>query len=165
MGLTYIQAATIAGSSTTSISGAYGSPTTSQSWLVAFVWVNTQSTIFAITDTLGNTWTQVGSNIVDTTKHPEIGIFQCKINKVGGGANTITATSTASGYMRTEMAEYTGQILSGDPVDVSAGNFWYYTNGSIGPITGGFSDETLVTLSYLQTGSDVTSPDGTIRLN
>jgi hypothetical protein len=164
MGLTFVQGQTVlAGTGTSSGPTAYNTNTTGSSWLLVMGFVLTTSAVtLSITDSLGNTWNQIGSNIVFQTN--TIGIFEVPANNVSGGANTVTLHSSVSAQLALAMAEYTGQTLSGEPVDVFTSSTWASTAASFG-ITGNFTNESLIALAWDSSTGAITGADGTVRLN
>ena len=72
--------------------------------------------------------------------------------------------STVSTFLAVTIAEYTAQA-PGNPVDVFATASWSTSSASIGPVTGSFSNESLVTFAYLVNPQAITGAEGTVRLN
>lgn len=86
--------------SATTIAQAYGSNNTAGSNLLAFItWSRGSSaTITGVADTRGNAWTQLGATIADTTNGQNAALFVAY--NVTAGANTVTATLSASSTFR-----------------------------------------------------------------
>src|SRR6266478_7809963 len=111
MALTFVQTVQgISGAGVTTFAQAYGSNSTASSYLLALGLVSgTSAVTMTVTDSLLNTWTQIGSNISDGAN--VLALFQVPSNSVAGGANTVTLHSTRSATLALVLAEYTGQAL------------------------------------------------------
>lgn len=116
-GLTFVQATNaISGAGVTSFSKAYTSNTTGSSYLLAFVLTaGLAANTVTVTDTLSNSWTQIGTAISDGTN--EYNLFQCPSNNASGGACTVTCHGSSTLFMLMIM-EWTGQAVS-SPLDAS----------------------------------------------
>ena len=164
MALTFVQAPSTEGAATgTSVPLAYGSNTTGSSLLFALGLVATASAVtLSVTDSLGNTWTQIGGNLSNGSN--TLALFWAK-NSAGGGANTVTLNSTVSAALRLDIAEYTGQATS-NPIDIVGSANWPSTSASIGPILTSFTNEQFIAFARLASGGTaVTGADGTVRLS
>lgn len=145
----------------TTLATAYGQNTTSKSWLLAMAAVNTTSAVtISLTDTLGNTWQQVGSSFLAGAW--TLAIFQVEQNAAGGGPNTVTLTSSVSDALRLTLVEYTGQA-SGNPIDSFISNSYFTAQMSAGPFNPTNTNETEVVIGQLNSSSAVTSADGSLR--
>lgn len=116
-GLTFVQASNTVVGGVNTISKAYVTPTTASSYLVAMVLTaGLSANAVTVTDTLSNTWTQIGTAITDGINL--YNLFQCPSNKVSGGANTVTANVASSTTLMLMVLEWTGQAVS-TPLDAS----------------------------------------------
>jgi len=111
----------------TTTSLAYSSPVTTGHLLWGFfAWSSTTATN-TVTDSCGNTWTNVGSLIADSTYG-----FSAQIayvaNAIGGSACNVTMTVSAPVYSRTIMIHEVGGISTSSPLDGFGGQ----TNGWCG---------------------------------
>jgi len=109
-------------SSSSTVALAYTSNVTSGSLLVATVaWGDSTQTISGVADSLGQTWTQVGSTV---TGLDELGFWRMAVfykANSGAGADTVTATfSAATTYRQISVTEYSG-ILTASPLDQTVG--------------------------------------------
>ncbi len=168
MGLTFRQVNPTEGVATsTSVASAFASNVAANSIMFMLCLAVTVSTTFSVTDSLGNTWTQIGTNQLDGTGTESNALFWAK-NTGGAGANTVTMHSTTSAVLRTSQCEYTGQYAgSGNPIDNSAYEALASggTASSVGPVNFTVTNESLVCLGRLGLGGSpgVTGADGTVR--
>lgn len=94
---------------------AYGTSTTSGSFLLAWIGAPNAITIGTPTDTLLNTWVKIGSSITYSASG-SAAFFYVASNKVGGGANTVQFSTTAAASTSYGIMEFTGQATS-SPLD------------------------------------------------
>lgn len=86
-----------ANSSVKTVTTSGGSTTASGSdFFVVAAWYNS-TTAPVITDSKGNTYTQVGTNVYNTTDQTGMAVFRC-LNGTGGSGHTFTMTSGAGTY-------------------------------------------------------------------
>jgi hypothetical protein len=160
MGLTFVQSVSgISGAGATSFGLAYGSNTTGSSYLLALGVVSGLAAVtITATDGLGNTWSQIGSNISDGIN--QYALFQVPTNAVGGGADTVTLHSTVSSTLALVLAEYTGQASS-NPLD-SSSTFTSASTGTItiGPTAGNQTNEEFIALGWCGTTASVVANSG-----
>jgi len=160
MAITWIQSTQgISGAGVTSFAGAYGTNTTANSYLLALGLVSGLTAVtMTATDTLGNTWTQIGSNMTDTIN--QYALFQVPKN-VAAGANTVTLHSTVSSTLAMVIVEYTGQVQAGAPLDTStffgSGNTGAVT---IGPIAGNQTNEEYIGIAWVNSAAAVVPNSG-----
>lgn len=157
MALTFVQAAAVKGATVSTLAKAYTSNTTGSSYLLAWVLINpTTTTLTNITDTLGNTWVPIAAQTPEN-----IYVYECRINNVAGGANTVTANfSTNASFCQLLIAEYTGQITSGSPAE-SCSAFKDATGASFtgNTVATTFTNETIVGIGFWN-GTGVLTPTG-----
>jgi len=147
-----------------STSRAYDNVTVGGSLLIASVIIYKSSgspTFVSLSDTLGNTWTQVGTweSIYGGTFI--WGIF-CAPNSLLGGANTVTLTAGAgTSSVELSLLEYYGALLS-SPVDTSSltASSSSGTTLTTPSIATSFPNETLVALGRTNTGSQASASAG-----
>lgn len=166
MGLTFVQLSTDTILNSTSVSKAYPSDTTLGSLLLCHGNNLAGGATFGVTDTLGNTWTQLGHTSPTGGSPAEAAVFFA-IN-VGFGPNTITWHSTVSGSMSIFAAEYTGQAIGANPIDQILGDDRWFETGTgtvnFGSITTTATNETLIFFGRQQFNSNMTAQDGsTVR--
>lgn len=127
-----------------SYSLAYTNSTTSLSLLLAFIHADTSLVPTSVTDSLGNTWT----NVYIDPRTLSDSIWMCSPNKAGGGANTVTAHFGSNfSYVNVILMEYANQAAS--PFDKavvsvdSTGTSWTGT-----PVTPTQTNETIITVGF-----------------
>jgi beta-glucanase (GH16 family) len=154
--LTFIQGTSNATFSGTTVAKAYASNTTGSSLLLAFTQFNAVTGSAAVTDTLGNTWAQIGTPTIIGGN--TVQLWQVPVNKAPGGANTVTSTAPVSnGFNVLGILEYTNQAAT--PIDVvSAWASGTGTTATTPSITTNFTNETLVVFGV--NGDGLTSTAG-----
>lgn len=89
--------------------------------IIGVSWVDTSSTITQVSDTDGNTYTQVGSPLVKNNV-AQLAIYAAWNIRVQGPKNTVTiTTSRIDSNPIVVVAEYSGVQTDANPVDVMAG--------------------------------------------
>jgi hypothetical protein len=95
--------------------------------------VGSGSAISSITDSQGNTFTQVGSDLTSPGGNKNRVYYA---NNILGGADTVTITLSTSNFMEVFLSEYSG-VDTVNPVDVTVGN-----TGVAGSVTSGIATTT-----------------------
>jgi hypothetical protein len=159
--LSFIQATQLppTGAGGGQVTKAFVSPTTVGSYLLCWVEdTSAASATLSVTDTLGNTWAQIGSsvNLSGTTN----ALFQCVSNI--GGACTVIIAATAGHFIISGIAEWTNQAVS-SPLDASSqATFSSGTSFSSSNVTTGSNNEQLIFLGYASLGAVITAGAGYI---
>lgn len=153
MALTFVQQANNITSNTTFATIAYPSATTGSSYLLLSIQIASQNNVITVSDTLGNTWQLIQNINLDTV---QFALYQVPINKVAGGVNTVNVSiSGAAVAVILLIAEYTGQIGSGTPVDASSGYLNEPTSPFVfGPVTTAYTNEELIWFGWV--GANIT---------
>lgn len=111
------QSSNVLGSSLTSISQSFPCSNTAGNLIIAFVRMSTTTQTVQITDSLGNAYTDAVSQGQSTDGH-QIHIFYAK--NIAGGANTVTATfSATNNHPWLAIYEYSG-LSTTAPLDQTA---------------------------------------------
>jgi hypothetical protein len=141
--LTLIQKAT-AGTGTNSITAAWGSAQTAGDFIACgALWNDATTTVSSVTDTKGNTYTQVAASPKTNTGISVVLYYAANIVAAAAGANTTTFALTASPTTRKPLCiEYSG-VLSA-PADGSAGSTGTGTAVSSGALTTTVASDLLV---------------------
>jgi hypothetical protein len=115
--ITLVQAAQKEGSAVASVVAAFPSNNTAGNLIIAFVRMSTTSQTVAITDTLGNSYTEAVSQPQAADGH-QIHVFYAK--NILGGANTVTAIfSSTNNHPWMTVYEYSG-LDTANPLDQTA---------------------------------------------
>jgi hypothetical protein len=166
MGLTFIQQApeNQNGGSSNSLAQAYTTNTTAGSLLLAHGLMTVAGTL-SVTDSRGNTWTQIGT--YSGVGGQPVGVFFA-IN-ASAGPNTVTLHATSIATLTLFLAEYTGQAAGANPIDAVLGDILWSETGTgtvnFGSIATAFTNETLILFGRSASGgSQLTAQDGsTVR--
>lgn len=138
MAFTLVQApTTIANTLSSPATLAFGSNNIAGNLLVALVFFKSPPTTNSVTDTIGNTWLQAGSYIVDTNSPTDrIGIFYVPSCK--GGANTVQLNFTGGVRGILAIAEFTpGAVLDVVSAGATTTNSSTCSAGAITPAGSG----------------------------
>lgn len=153
MSLTFVQDNHTTFGITTSANLAFTSNTTAKSFLIAWAQIESATNNPTLSDSLGNTWIRfdVTQNLFGETWAG----WYCAKGK--GGANTVTI-SLSSANIQLAIAEYTGQLLLGSPIDFLQTPIIVVSNASshtYGPYVASQS-ETLIFLGWAPANSTST---------
>lgn len=130
------------GNSVASVSTSAKSTTTGNLNVVFVKWESGGNAVSSLTDTAGNTYTQVGSTITHTLGEPFCAMFYCE-NATGNAANQFTINFTGSGnnFIVILAEEFSGITTSsstdGSPTTANTGNGTTFTTGDITTSTSG----------------------------
>ena len=160
--LVFIQANDGSGVGLSSQTVAYSLNTTTRSYLLAWMWTN-GDTVASVTDSLGNTWTQISS--LPNGGNTRIQLFQVAQNAVGGGANTVTIhyTSGTSTFAQIVIVEYTGQYTAGAVLDAVNPNVSDNSGGitlGANSVSTHYTNETVLFLPIDSGGLTITGTGG-----
>lgn len=165
MGLTFVQVSTeVVASAVTSVGQSYTTNTTLGSLLLVHTLAAAGGSTYSVTDTLGNTYTQIGSR---SSGGNQSAVYFA-IN-IGSGANTVTFHSSIGDTLTIFLAEYTGQATGATPIDVSFGETTWSETGTgtvnFGAITTTRTNETLIMFGRSSAGGAqlVTQDGSTVR--
>ncbi len=164
MSITFIQANQgLTSSGSTSFGLAYNTNTTAGSFLVAWVQNVTASATLSISDSLNNTWVQLGTTTSAFSE--EWAIFYCPTNI--GGANTVTITTTVSSGIIMGIGEWTGQSASPfDTGNTSMNSVLSATSLTTASITTAQANETLIFCGFGNNNAATLTPTSfTMRMN
>jgi subtilisin family serine protease len=105
-GVALVQSNSVEGSSVSALSNAFASANTAGDLIIAFVRMSTSTQTVAVTDTLGNTYTDA-ANIAQSTDGHQIHLFYAK--NIKAGTNIVTATfSGTNNHPYLAVYEYSG---------------------------------------------------------
>lgn len=122
--------------SSTTIAQAFGtSPVSGNLILVALSWGNTSAETPTVADSHSNTYTQIGSTLVDVPNGQCAAVFYAK--NITGGANTVTATFPgARDFRRIVIQEFSGASTTAPLDTFAAVQANTTTTGTDGTVTG-----------------------------
>ena len=120
--LAFVQAAAGAAGSGPTVTVTLPSPETAGDFnIIGVSWVDTSSAIAQVTDSDGNTYTQIGSPLVKINV-AQLAIYAAWNIRGGAATNTVTITASKGDAVPVAViAEYRGVETDSNPVDVMAG--------------------------------------------
>lgn len=144
VGVTASKAATASSLKTVTTTGVT-TQTTGSDFFVIATWYNS-TTAPVITDSKSNPWTQIGTNVYNSTDGTGMAVFR-SLNATGGTSHTFTMTSGAGTYVSMCMLEIKG---SSHVIDQSAqGTAASGTSASSGNITTTNANDILIGFCYV----------------
>ena len=150
--MNFVQSASNAAASVTSLAKAFSTPNASGNLLLCCVGVFNFSSVFndpVVTDSLGNTWTLLlatprGSGLLGDNCAYLFAAYNCK-----GGSNTITVTVGTSGTdIDFAIHEYSGCAVTSARDQICSNMVQSGTTLNVGTVTTQFANEVLVSFGY-----------------
>jgi hypothetical protein len=133
-----------------SSSVALSNPTQSESLLFCALVAGSTSTTLSVTDTLTNSWVQVGTNHVVGSN--TFGLFVVYKNYIYGGSDTVTGHTTAGTVSEMQCAEYVNQNFP-SVIDTATFNSGSSTTVSFGPMSSTGTYETFLAIGFEANGT------------
>ena len=152
--IAFVQVNAASGSSTNTESVAFTSNTTAGDLILVGSDFSSGS-ISSVTDTQGNTFTQVGSALHNPNGHYAVLFYAANIK---GGADTVTAKISASAsFLQVYLTEYSG-VATSSPLDVQAGAVGTGSTVSSGSATTTVADDLI--FGYMDSGGTGSTGSG-----
>jgi hypothetical protein len=140
--------------------------------VVAIGWSSSTSTVTAVTDTKGNTYTVAAGPTVQSGVQSQVIYVAKNIAAAAAGANSVTVKfSAASAYPDVRVLEYSG-LDPVSPVDAAVGATGNSATSSSGSLTASSSYDLIFSANYVSTSTNaagngfitrvITNPDGDI---